>query len=94
MKTSIDNEQVLATGENHLRAAWRICLGLGCIPPLSLFYMRYKLQEPEAFKRNAMNKAKTPWLLILKMYWFRLVIVSLIWFICKFGADEGVKVPH
>lgn len=41
---------VLATGEQHLRAAWRIMLGIGCIPPLSLFYMRYKLQEPEAFK--------------------------------------------
>lgn len=32
---------VLATGENHLRAAWRICLALGAIPPLSLLYLRY-----------------------------------------------------
>jgi MFS family permease len=31
---------VLATGENHLRAAWRICLGIGVIPPLSLLYLR------------------------------------------------------
>jgi hypothetical protein len=31
---------VLATGENHLRAAWRICLALGAIPPLSLLYLR------------------------------------------------------
>jgi MFS family permease len=38
---------VLATGENHLRAAWRICLGLGVIPPLSLLYLRIKLKEPE-----------------------------------------------
>jgi MFS family permease len=78
--------QVLATGENHLRAAWRIMLGIGCIPPLSLFYMRWKLQEPEAFKRNTMAKCKTPWMLILKKYWFRLLVVSTIWFIYDYSS--------
>jgi MFS family permease len=77
---------VLATGENHLRAAWRICLGIGIIPPLSLLYLRLKLQEPEAFKRESMAKAKTPYLLIIKYYWFRLSIVSIIWFIYDFSA--------
>ncbi|KAF2848644.1 MFS general substrate transporter [Plenodomus tracheiphilus IPT5] len=77
---------VLATGENHLRAAWRICLGIGIIPPLSLLYLRLKLQEPEAFKRESLAKAKTPWLLIVKYYWYRLGIVSMIWFIYDFSA--------
>ncbi|OAL44770.1 MFS general substrate transporter [Pyrenochaeta sp. DS3sAY3a] len=77
---------VLATGENHLRAAWRICLGIGILPPLSLMYLRLKLQEPEAFKRESMAKAKTPWLLVIKYYWFRLSIVSIIWFIYDFSA--------
>lgn len=77
---------VLATGEDHLRAAWRIMLGIGCIPPLSLFYMRYKLQEPEAFKRNTMAKCKTPWVLIIKKYWFRLIVVSTIWFIYDYSS--------
>jgi len=77
---------VLATGEDHLRAAWRICLGIGIIPPLSLLYLRLKLQEPEAFKRESLAKAKTPWLLIIKYYWFRLSIVSIIWFIYDFSA--------
>jgi MFS family permease len=77
---------VLATGENHLRAAWRICLGIGIIPPLSLLYLRLKLQEPEAFKRESLAKAKTPYLLIMKYYWFRLSIVSIIWFIYDFSA--------
>lgn len=61
-------------------------LGIGVIPPLSLFYMRFKLQEPEAFKRNTMAKCKTPWVLILKKYWFRLVVVSTIWFIYDYSA--------
>jgi hypothetical protein len=78
--------QVVATGENHLRAAWRICLGIGVLPPLSLLYLRIKLQEPEAFKRESMANTRTPWLLVLKFYWYRLTVVSLIWFIYDFSA--------
>ncbi|KAK8217485.1 glycerophosphoinositol permease [Zalaria obscura] len=77
---------VLATTENHLRAAWRICLGLGVIPPLSLMYIRLKLKEPESYRRETMAHTKTPWLLVIKYYWFRLAIVSLIWFIYDFSA--------
>lgn len=61
-------------------------LGIGVIPPLSLFYMRYKLQEPEAYKRNTMANCKTPWKLIIKKYWFRLVVVSTIWFIYDYSS--------
>jgi len=77
---------VLAATEDHLRAAWRICLGLGIIPPLSLLYFRIKLREPEAFERESMAKAKTPVWLVIKFYWFRLLIVGLIWFIYDFSA--------
>ncbi|KAF2267341.1 glycerophosphodiester transporter [Lojkania enalia] len=77
---------VIITGEDHLRVAWRVCLGIGIIPPLSLLYLRIKLQEPEAFKRESLAKAKTPWLLVIKYYWFRLSIVSIIWFIYDFSA--------
>jgi MFS family permease len=61
-RNNTDSYQVLATTENHLRAAWRICLGLGVLPPLSLLYLRIKLQEPEAYKRETMANTKTPWL--------------------------------
>ncbi|KAF2837477.1 hypothetical protein M501DRAFT_1006549 [Patellaria atrata CBS 101060] len=61
---------VLATTETHLRAAWRICLGLGMLPPLSLLYLRIKLQ----------------WLLCIRLYWFRLLVISIIWFIYDFSA--------
>lgn len=77
---------VVITGENHLRVAWRVCLGIGIIPPLSLLYLRLKLQEPEAFKRESLAKTQTPWLLIIKYYWKRLAIVSIIWFIYDFSA--------
>ncbi|KAK4500936.1 hypothetical protein PRZ48_009128 [Zasmidium cellare] len=89
-------------GDDHLRVAWyvrfeslrkdaddfhrRICMGLGVIPPLSLLYLRLKLHEPEAFTTASMVKAKTPWVLCIKFYWFRLTIVSLIWLLYNFSS--------
>ncbi|KAL3455395.1 major facilitator superfamily domain-containing protein [Aspergillus heterothallicus] len=75
---------VLIFSENHLRAAWRVALGLGIIPPLSLLYLRLKLNEPEEFNRERMRKF--PVWLIIKFYWKRLAVVSLIWFIYDFSA--------
>ncbi|KAI9844621.1 MAG: hypothetical protein M1837_005473 [Sclerophora amabilis] len=72
--------------ENHLRAVWRIALGLGVVPPLSLLWLRIKLKEPEEFQRETMKNTKFPWALIIKFYWWRLTIVSLIWFIYDFSA--------
>lgn len=42
---------VVICSNDHLRAAWRISLAIGCIPPLSLLYLRLKLEEPEEFKK-------------------------------------------
>ncbi|KAL4798600.1 major facilitator superfamily domain-containing protein [Aspergillus venezuelensis] len=75
---------VLITTEKHLRLAWRLALGLGSIPPLSLLYLRLKLNEPEEFNREKMHQF--PVWLIIKFYWKRLFIVSLIWFVYDFSA--------
>lgn len=50
---------VLIFTEDHLRAVWRVALGLGVIPPLSLFYLRLKMSEPEEFNRERMHKFPT-----------------------------------
>ncbi|CAI7661300.1 Glycerophosphodiester transporter GIT2 [Penicillium manginii] len=75
---------VLICTEDHLRVAWRVALGLGVIPPLSLIYLRLKLNEPEEFNRERMRSF--PVWLIIKFYWKRLAVVSLIWFIYDFSA--------
>ena len=54
---------VLIFTDKHLRAAWRVALGLGVIPPLSLMYLRLKLNEPEEFNRERMRKFPV-WLII------------------------------
>lgn len=54
---------VLIFTENNLQYAWRVALGLGAIPPLSLLYLRYKLREPEKFNRERMRKFPV-WLIL------------------------------
>lgn len=73
---------VLIFTDNHLRAAWRVALGLAVVPPLSLLWLRIKLKEPEEFNRQRMTKY--PYWFIIKFYWFRLLVVSIIWFIYDF----------
>ncbi|KAJ5956017.1 hypothetical protein N7501_010296 [Penicillium viridicatum] len=75
---------VLIFTENHLHACWRVALGLGVIPPMSLMYLRLKMDEPEEFNRERMHKF--PILLIIKFYWKRLAVVSIIWFLYDFSA--------
>ena len=72
---------VLITGEEpgQLQTAWRVGLGLGAIPPLSLLWLRYKLKEPEEFNRETMKHVRTPYWLVFKFYGLRLAVVSLIW---------------
>ncbi|KAK6457909.1 glycerophosphoinositol permease [Scheffersomyces xylosifermentans] len=73
--------------KRHLTAVWRMTLGLGAIPPISLFFMRLKMADSDSFQKLNMKKVKKyPYWLIFKFYWFRLTIISLIWFIYDFSA--------
>lgn len=69
---------------NNLGLVWRLSLGLGVIPPLSLIYLRIKLKEPESFSRESFRETRTPYWLALKFYGPRLVLVAGIWFIYDF----------
>lgn len=73
--------------EHNLEPVWRLTLGIGLIPPMFLFFMRLKMVNSESFQKMSMkNVKKIPYFLIFKFYWFRLTIVSLIWFIYDFSA--------
>jgi MFS family permease len=77
---------VVICTSDHLRAAWRISLGLGVVPPLLLLYLRLRLQEPEEFKKESMKYVRIPYLLVLRYYWLRLFLVSAIWFLYDFST--------
>ncbi|KAJ0104324.1 mfs phospholipid transporter git1 [Diaporthe amygdali] len=75
-----------ACHNGHYSTVWRTSLGIGVVFPMFLFALRLFVKEPEASTKNSMRYAKTPYLLSLKMYGWRLFVVSLIWFIYDFSA--------
>ncbi|KAI9055977.1 hypothetical protein LZ554_000911 [Drepanopeziza brunnea f. sp. 'monogermtubi'] len=77
---------VVICTSDHLRAAWRISLGLGVVPPMVLLFLRFKLQEPEEYKKESMKNVRIPYLLVIKYYGWRLLVVSAIWFMYDFST--------
>lgn len=76
-----DPDVVAAACDNgHYSTIWRASLGIGVAFPLVLLVLRFRLKEPEEFSRHSM-KRKTPYVLVLKYYWWRLFCVSIIWFL-------------
>ncbi|WYZ42537.1 hypothetical protein EsH8_VI_000236 [Colletotrichum jinshuiense] len=75
-----------ACHNGHYSTIWRTSLGIGIVFPMFLFVLRLFVKEPEEFARNSMRYAKTPYMLSLKFYGWRLFVVSLIWFIYDFSA--------
>lgn len=71
----------------HLTPIWRLTVALGVFPPFALFFMRRKMANSKAYEKlNMKTVKKFPLWLILKFYWFRLTIVSIVWFIYDFSA--------
>lgn len=69
-------------GNSHgLQTVWRVLIGLGALPPLSLFYLRLKYEDDDQFKKNNFQKIKTPWWLIIKRYGPRVFWVGMMWFL-------------
>jgi hypothetical protein len=66
-------------GPNHLRAVWRISLGLGVVPAFAVFLWRLRMVEPERYRKDSMKRAKIPYLLVIRRYWRRLAILSTAW---------------
>lgn len=72
-------------GEHRLQWVWRLTMGLGAIPPCSLFLMRMRFKESKSFATSKFNKVM-PYMLVLKFYWFRTIIISIIWFLYNFSS--------
>ncbi|KAL3231141.1 hypothetical protein RNJ44_00780 [Nakaseomyces bracarensis] len=72
-------------GSHHLTPVWRLTIGLGAIPPCSLFILRLYYREGKKFRESRFNKNVPVWR-IIKFYWFRVFIISAIWFLYDFSA--------
>ena len=71
-------------GNNHLRAVWRLSLGLGVVPALAVLIWRLNMQNPSHYRKNSMRDTRIPYLLIIRRYWVNLLAISLTWFIYDF----------
>lgn len=73
-------------GPNNLQPVWRVTLGMGAVFPFSLFIMRLFFKESKQFHKINFKNAKVPWFMVLKFYWPRLLVISVIWWIYDFSA--------
>ncbi|KAF9466551.1 putative metabolite transporter [Collybia nuda] len=71
-------------GNDHLRAVWRMSLGLGVIPALAVFIWRLNMDEPARYRKDSMKNARIPYLLVFKRYGWSLAAVSFTWFLYDF----------
>ncbi|PKI82355.1 hypothetical protein MVES1_003477 [Malassezia vespertilionis] len=71
-------------GENHNRLIWRLTLGLGVVPCLLVLPFRAVMQQSKLYNQGKLKTAQIPYILTLKYYWFRLLMISLVWFIYDF----------
>ena len=69
----------ISFGDNHLRAVWRLSLGLGVVPALAVLIWRIRMQEPERYRKDSMKHARIPYILVLKRYGGSLAAISFTW---------------
>ena len=72
-----------AAGQNHLGTIWRVCFGIGCLLPLTVFYFRIKMLNSKLYRRGAI-KRRVPYGLVIRYYWKSLVGTAGAWFIYDF----------
>ncbi|KAG6829274.1 hypothetical protein H0H92_005094 [Tricholoma furcatifolium] len=71
----------LIFGPNHLRAVWRLSLGLGMVPAFAVILWRLNMDDPRRYKSDSMKNAHIPYTLVIKRYWRDLIAISIVWFI-------------
>ncbi|KAK7218339.1 hypothetical protein V2G26_006342 [Clonostachys chloroleuca] len=74
-----------AAHNTHYGTIWRTSLGIGAVFPIVLLVLRFRLKEPEEYKKESMKK-ETPYRLVFQFYGFRLFCISLIWFLYNFSS--------
>jgi hypothetical protein len=69
-----------ACHQSHYNTVWRVCFGIGCIWPLSVFYFRIRMLNSALYRRGAI-KRHVPYKLVLQYYWKTLIGTCGAWFL-------------
>ncbi|KAM6504461.1 Major facilitator superfamily domain containing protein [Amanita muscaria] len=71
-------------GPDHLRAVWRLSLGLGAVPALLVLLWRLNMEEPVRFRKDSMKRTPIPYFLVFKKYGLSMSALAIAWFIYDF----------
>lgn len=72
-----------AATSKHLSTVWRVCFGIGCLLPLTVFYFRIKMLNSKLYRRGAIKRS-VPYPLVLRYYWKSLIGTCGAWFLYDF----------
>ncbi|KAH6659214.1 major facilitator superfamily transporter [Truncatella angustata] len=67
--------------EEHYDIVWRTSFALGLVPPLAIFWFRIRMAVSTAYRKSAMRKQRTPYLLAFKRYWRPFIGSAATWFL-------------
>lgn len=67
--------------EDKYHIVWRTSFALGLIPPLVIFWFRLRMAVSTAYRKSALRKQRTPYLLALKRYYRPLIGCAATWFL-------------
>lgn len=67
--------------EEHYDIVWRLSFALGLLPPILIFWFRMRMAVSTAYRKSAMRKQRTPYLLAFKRYWRPFVGGAATWFL-------------
>lgn len=76
-------------GPRHLRAVWRLSLGLGVVPALGVFLWRLNMDEPALFRKDSMKRARIPYGLVFRRYGVSMSALALAWLVATLGQGGG-----
>ena len=69
-----------AAGTTRYSTIWRVCMAIGCVFPLSVFYFRLRMLNSKLYRRGAI-KRRVPYGLVLRYYWKDLIGTCGAWFL-------------
>ncbi|KAJ6443210.1 Major facilitator superfamily transporter [Purpureocillium lavendulum] len=67
----------------NLSVVWRVCMGVGVVLPLTVFYFRMRMLNSKLYRRGAI-KRRVPYGLVLRYYWRSLIGTCGAWFLYDF----------
>ncbi|KAJ5888394.1 Glycerophosphoinositol permease 1 [Penicillium taxi] len=74
---------LMACGQAHYSTVWRVCFGIGCIFPLTVFYFRIRMLNSALYRHGAI-KRRVPYKLVIRYYWRTLIGTCGTWFLYDF----------